>query len=91
MTAPEYEIEFRWKETVYYWEGPNGCQFDGGWGVSPMVTYVPSAAVWPDVAPAWARDRRELIVKRLVDHGPGHRVEETDHYPHQIGVTREIS
>lgn len=87
--TPEHEIEFRWKEEVYYWEGTRGCRFDGGWGVTPLVTYVPSADTWPSVAPAWAVDRRDLILRRLVDHGPSHRVEETDHYPYPIGVTRE--
>lgn len=89
MTTPEHEIEFRWKEEVYYWEGTRGCRFDGGWGVTPLVTYVPSADTWPSAAPAWAVDRRDLILRRLVEHGPSHRVEETDHYPYSIGVTRE--
>lgn len=85
---PEYEIEFRWKEQVFYWEGSRGLYLDGGWGVRPFVTYFPSAAKWPEVAPEWALDRRELILQRLIDHGPQHRVAETDVYPGRIGVTR---
>jgi hypothetical protein len=86
-SAPEYEIEFRWKEQVYYWEGCRGLLLDGGWGVQPPVTYVPSAAIWDSVVPVWARGRRETILRRLVEH-QNHRVEQTDHYPWQVGVTR---
>lgn len=85
--APGYEIEFRWKEEVLYWEGSRGLLFDGGWGVHPMVTYVPSAAIWDDVVPDWARGRRHEIVLRLIEHGANHRVEETDVYG-RLGVTR---
>lgn len=84
---PEYEIEFRWKEEVFYWEGHRGLMLDGGWGVTPPVTYVPSEAVWESVAPEWARGRREMIVARLVARTT-HRVVETARYPHPIGVTR---
>lgn len=85
---PEYEIEFRWKEQVLYWEGSRGLLFDGGWGVQPLVTYFPDAARWAEIVPEWARDRREVILQRLLDHGPSHRVEVTDVYSYGIGVTR---
>lgn len=84
--GPEYEVEFRWKEQIYYWEGDHGLYLDGGWGVRPTVTYVPSAAIWDDVVPEWARGRREQIVQRLIDSGP-HRVVEGDYRP-GTGVTR---
>lgn len=84
----DYEIEFRWKEQVFYWEGSRGLLLDGGWGAQPLVTYFPSAAKWPDVAPDWALDRRDLILQRLIDHGPNHRIEETDDYRGRLGVTR---
>ena len=86
--VPEYEIEFRWKEQVFYWEGDRGLHLDGGWGVRPYVTYFPIAERWREVAPAWAMDKRELVLQRLIDHGPVHRVEETDVYGYPIGVAR---
>ncbi len=86
MTS-EYEIEFRWKEQVFYWEGSQGLHLDGGWGVQPLLTYFPSAAKWPEVAPEWALEKRDLILRRLIDHGPEHRVVETDSYA-PLGVTR---
>lgn len=30
-----YEIEFRWKEQVVYWEGGRGVIFEGAWGTEP--------------------------------------------------------
>ena len=83
----DFEIEFRWKEQVYYWEGSRGLFFDGGWGVQPRITYVPSPEQWLEVAPDWARDRREIIVQRLIDDGPHHQVK-VDAYRGSIGVTR---
>ena len=60
-----YSIELRWKEEVIYWEGQRGYVFPGGWGVTPPVTYVPSAEVWDDVVPPWLRGRRSEVVSRL--------------------------
>lgn len=60
-----FEVEFRWKEEIVYWEGPDGFLFDGGWGVSPAVTYVPAAALWSEVMPDWLRERRDVVVARL--------------------------
>ena len=36
----DYEIEFRWKEEVVYWEGARGCVFSAA-GVEPVITVVP--------------------------------------------------
>lgn len=84
--GPEYEIEFRWKEQVYYWEGNRGLYLDGGWGVDPVATYVPPAETWDDVVPDWAKGRRDEIVRRLVAH-PNHQVVEGE-YKANLGVTR---
>jgi len=72
-----YEIQYRWKEEVVYWEGSNGFLLDAGWGVDPPVLYVPSAASWADVMPDWCRDRRAEIVARLRGHS-GHQVRDDD-------------
>lgn len=87
-TEPDYEIEYRWKEQVFYWEGSRGLHFDGGWGIRPFVTYFPSAARWPEVVPEWAIGKRDLVLQRLIDDGPTHRVEVTDVYSYPVGVTR---
>jgi hypothetical protein len=71
-----YRIEFRWKEQVIYWENGQGFVFEGGWGVSPPVTYVPDKATWDGAVPDWMRGRRDEIVERLIAY-PNHVVEET--------------
>lgn len=86
----EFQIEFRWKEQVYYWEGARGLLFDGGWGADPVVTYVPDEPTWARVAPDWARDRRVEIVQRLIDHGDTHRVVTTPDYG-PLAVTRTVA
>jgi hypothetical protein len=61
----DYEIEFRWKEEVIYWEQPRGCTFPSGWGVDPAVTSVPDASTWDRAVPPWLRGRRDEVVARL--------------------------
>jgi hypothetical protein len=61
----KYEIEFRWKEQVIYWEGERGAVFPGGWGVSPVVTYVPDALAWDRCVPVWLRGRRDEVIANL--------------------------
>jgi hypothetical protein len=61
----DYEIEFRWKEEVIYWEGTRGCFFPGGWGVNPPVTIVPDADTWDRAVPAFLRERHDEVVARL--------------------------
>jgi len=63
--ANDYEIEFRWKEQVIYWEGDRGCIFLGGWGVDPPVTIVPDAKSWDRAVPAFLQGRHDEIVARL--------------------------
>jgi len=70
-----YEIEFRWKEEVIYWEGSRGAVFPGAWGVEPLVTIVPDEATWDRVVPSWLRGRREEVLARLRAQ-PGHVVHE---------------
>jgi hypothetical protein len=83
-----YRVEFRWKEEVIYWESDRGFIFDGGWGISPPVTFVPDGQTWDAVVPSWLRGRREEVVARLAAH-PGHVVESTNTgYTH--AVAREI-
>lgn len=75
MPMPDYEIEFRWKEEVVYWEGERGAVFPGGWGVDPPVTIVPDATTWDRAVPEWLRGRRDEVVQRLRDQ-PDHVVKE---------------
>lgn len=61
----DFDVEFRWKEQVVYWEGDRGCVFEGGWGVDPVVTVVPDASTWDLVVPDWLRGRRDEVCGRL--------------------------
>lgn len=61
----DFEVEFRWKEQVIYWEGHCGSVFEGGWGVDPVVTVVPDASTWDQVVPDWLRGRRDEVCERL--------------------------
>jgi hypothetical protein len=70
-----YEVEFRWKEEVIYWEGARGVVCDGAWGVDPLVTIVPDPTTWDRKTPAWLHGRHDEIVARLRAH-PGHVVRE---------------
>jgi hypothetical protein len=73
------DVEFRWKEEVIYWEGDHGFIFDGGWGVTPSVTYVPDEATWDQVVPEWLVGRRQQVVARLALES-GHVLHETPDY-----------
>jgi hypothetical protein len=73
----DYEIEWRWKEEIIYWEGRRGFLLDGGWGSEPPTLYVPSAQAWELVVPPWLQGRRAEVVARLEAHS-GHRLEDTD-------------
>jgi hypothetical protein len=75
MTA--FEIEQRWKEEVIYWEGPRGYFLAAGWGGTPPVLAVPTAALWDQVVPPWLRGRRDEVLARLREHS-GHVLEETE-------------
>jgi len=74
----DFEIEFRWKEQVIYWEGKRGCVFPGGWGVDPPVTIVPDAETWDRAVPAWLRGRHDEVVARLRARADHIVVEERD-------------
>ncbi|MDT7549588.1 MAG: hypothetical protein QOE84_1982 [Actinomycetota bacterium] len=60
-----YEIEFRWKEQVIYWEGSRGAAFPGGWGVDPPITTVPDVTTWDRTVPSWLRGRHDEVVGKL--------------------------
>jgi hypothetical protein len=60
-----FEIEFRWKEEVVYWEGSRGVVFPGGWGVAPVVTLVPDGSTWDRAVPSWLAGRHDEVVARL--------------------------
>lgn len=60
-----FEIEFRWKEQVIYWEGPRGCVFPGAWGVDPPITIVPDLETWDRAVPDWLIGRHHEVVARL--------------------------
>ena len=70
-----YEIEFRWKEEVIYWEGSRGVVFAGAWGVSPLLTIVPDSTTWDRRVPAWLRGRHAEVMARLRAH-PDHVIRE---------------
>lgn len=61
----DFEIEFRWKEEVVYWEGSRGVVFPGGWGSDPIVTTVPDADAWDRAVPGWLLGRHDQVVDRL--------------------------
>lgn len=83
-TSPDesgHRFREEWKERLVYEEDGRTYEFDCGWGVTPRVVYVPSAAYWPKATPAWMRDRRDEILDRL-RHGMGGRyVVEEDEEP----------
>ena len=62
--AAEYEIEFRWKEEVVYWEGSRGIVFSTGLG-NGAPTIVPDAPTWDRAVPNWLRGRHDEVVARL--------------------------
>ena len=61
----DYEVEFRWKEEVVYWEGSRGCVFPGSWGTDPPTTVVPDATTWDRAVPDWLRGRHDEVLGRL--------------------------
>ena len=87
-----YEIEWVWKEVVIYWEDGHGFTFDAGWGVTPGVLYIPSAAIWVEVMPEWLRERRDEVMDRLRDHSNHDLMEDIHgqyrHHPEARHVTR---
>lgn len=83
-----FELEARWKEQVFYWEGRHGFLFDAGWGVEPPVLYVPPAGEWDACTPPWMHGRRDVILSRL-DGFARHRLAEGPYPRTQQGLTRE--
>jgi hypothetical protein len=88
--SDEYDVEFRWKEQVIYWEATRGVVFQGGWGVEPPVTIVPDSTTWDRKAPAWLRGRHDEVVARLRAE-PGHVVHEERDDSKVVPPLREVT
>lgn len=86
----DFEIEFRWKEEVIYWEGSRGVVFPSGWGVSPAVTITPDAATWDMRVPIWLRGRYAQVVARL-HTCPDHVVREERDDSHEVKLLHEVT
>ena len=86
----DFEIEFRWREEVIYWEGSRGVVFPGGWGVSPFVTVIPDATTWDTRVPSWLRGRYAEVVARL-RASPDHVVTEERDDSHQPRMLAEVT
>ena len=89
MSEDQYEIEFRWKEEVIYWEGSRGLVFPGGWGVDPPVTLVPDAHTCDQALPSWLVGRHDEVIARLRAER-GHVVKEERDDSSTISRYREI-
>ena len=73
----DFRFEWRWQEELHYREGDDTFVLRCGWGVSPPVVFVPSAAGWDRRVPDWLRGRRDEIVARIEEHS-GHIVASAD-------------
>lgn len=78
ITVPAHIIREQWKEQMLYIEGENQFAFECGWGASPPHLYLPSAASWERVTPAWMHGRRKEIVGRLREACKDYLIEESD-------------
>jgi hypothetical protein len=65
-SQPQFEIEFRWREHVIYWEGARGCVFQGAWGVDPPITIVPDAKAWDRVVPPFLLGGHDEVLANSV-------------------------
>jgi hypothetical protein len=62
--------QMRWKEeTVITDEVGRTFIFDGGWGVSPPVAYVPLEADWVRCVPDWLSHRRVEVIEAIAATG----------------------
>lgn len=75
-----WEVEARWKEQLWYREGADAFCFDCGWGVSPLVAYIPSERIWDGVVPPFLVGRRAEVLDRLraANDRHGHVLEDTE-------------
>ena len=70
----------RWKEELIITdEQGRSFTFDCGWGVDPLVAYVPSAGQWQDCVPEWLWDRRVEVIEAMKK--VNHRVEDGRYPP----------
>ena len=59
-----------WKETtIVKDEEGRTFVFDGGWGVSPPVAYVPIEEDWSRCVPDWLAHRRDEVIKAIQETG----------------------
>lgn len=57
---------FKWKEQMVYEEDDGRVLvFDAPMGVTPHDVFVPSADVWTSKVPAWARDKRDEVLRTI--------------------------
>ena len=60
----------QWKEiTIVADEEGREFVFDGGWGVSPMVVYLPLEEDWARCVPDWLANRRAEVIEALAGTG----------------------
>ncbi len=60
----------QWKETLIVADGSGrDFAFDCGWGVDPPVAYIPPVVDWPYCVPAWLLNRRDEVVKAMIEAG----------------------
>jgi hypothetical protein len=52
---------------VFYYEGSRQLRFFGSRYPDEYILHVPSASWWQVNMPDWAKDRREIILERLVE------------------------
>jgi hypothetical protein len=55
-----------------------GTSSTGGWGATPLVTYLPTADSWDGIVPPWMAGRRAEILDRIRRSASEQVIEETD-------------
>jgi len=56
----------RWKEELIITdEEGRAFTFDCGWGVTPLVAYVPPPGEWKTCVPPWLHERRAEVVDAM--------------------------
>jgi hypothetical protein len=85
MPDDSYHITPQWKDLLVYDEGDGRrIEFDAGNMAEPYQVSVPAAGQWARRTPAWAHERRGIIIERL--RKSGCIVEEVDN-----GVSTTLS
>ncbi len=59
-------VKTKWKEELYVFdEQGRSFMFDCGWGVDPLVAYVPPVEQWETCVPAWLHGRRDEVIAAM--------------------------